>query len=308
MGNILVIKHGAFGDFVQALGVMRAIRVFHKSDKITLLTTRPFVKLAEASGYFDNVVVDLRPRWFQIFKWMALKTFLNEGKFTRVYDLQNSERTGLYLGLFQTRPQWNGIAFSASHRIADDAGRKSMHVFDALRAQAAMAGIVKITHDDLSWLQSDNFTLKLPRPYVLIAAGCSPQHANKRWPVERYIDVCQWLAAQSMTPVLLGTSDDADVNNVIAAACLQAVNLTNQTAITDIPALARLARAALGNDTGPIQMIGPTGCKTLALYPGFSNPKRHGPLGANVVIVQGDTMDAISTDEVKAAFVPLLAV
>ncbi len=306
--NILVIKHSAFGDFVQALGVMRAIRIHHKGDHITLLTTKPFVRLAEASGYFDAVAVDLRPKWYEFAKWFAFRKFLNDGKFARVYDLQNSERTGLYLSLFRRIPEWNGIAFSASHRISDDAQRKAMHVFDALRAQLAIAGIVKITPDDLSWLESDAFTLTLPRPYVLIAAGSSPQHPKKRWPADRYGEICQWLAAQGFTPVLLGTQDDAAVNAAIAQACPQAVDLTGKTAITDIPALARAARAALGNDTGPIQMIGPTGCKTLGLYPGFSNPRRHGPLGAHVLTIQGETMDAISIDDVKAAFTPFLSV
>ena len=306
--NILVIKHSAFGDFVQALGVMRAIRVAHKDAKITLLTTKPFVGLAEASGYFDAVAVDPRPKWYQFLKLSVLKHFFNDGKFLRVYDLQNSERTGLYLSLFKRIPEWSGIAFSASHRIADDAARKNMHVFDALRAQLAIAGINKITPDDLSWAQSDKFSMTLPRPYVLIAAGCSPQHLKKRWPVERYIEICVWLAAQSFTPVLLGTKDDADVNTAIATACPQAINLTGQTSLLDIPALARNARAALGNDTGPVQMIGPTGCKTLGLYPGFSNPRRHGPLGANVVTILGETMDAISVDDVKGAMTPLLAV
>jgi ADP-heptose:LPS heptosyltransferase len=307
--SILVIKHSAFGDFVQALGVMRAIRVAHKDAKITLLTTKPFVKLAEASGYFDRVVVDTRPRWYQVFRIMALKRFLNEGKFTRVYDLQNSERTGLYLSLFKRVPEWNGIAFSASHRIADNAARKSVHVFDALRAQVAIAGIAKVTYDDLSWVRSDEaLDFRVPKPYVLIAAGSSPQHPQKRWPAEHYIDVCLWLAAQGITPVLLGTADDADANIAIARERPQIYDLTGRTSLFDIPELARGARAALGNDTGPIQMIAPTGCKTLALYPGFSNPKRHGPLGENVVTIQKETMAEITVEEVKDALSKLVAV
>ncbi len=296
--NILVIKHGAFGDFIQALGAMRAIRQHHKDAKITLLTTKPFVALAEASKYFDAVAVDSRPKWYQIFRLSVLKKFLNAGNFGRVYDLQNSERTGLYLGLFRRVPEWNGIAFSASHRMADDAGRKRMHVFDALRAQLAIAGIAKVTFDDLSWIKAGVDGFALPRPYVLVAAGCSPQHPQKRWPVQNYIALCQWMAAQGATPVLLGTQDEAEVNAQILAACPQAVNLTGLTTLPQLAALGRAAAAAVGNDTGPVQMIGPTGCRTLGLYPGFSNPKRHGPLGTNVTTIQKNTMAEITVEEV----------
>ena len=52
---VLVIKLGALGDFVQALGPFNAIRKHHASRQIVLLTTPPFVSLAEASGYFDDI-------------------------------------------------------------------------------------------------------------------------------------------------------------------------------------------------------------------------------------------------------------
>jgi len=51
--RILVIKLGALGDFVQALGPFAAIRAHHPAADIVLLTTRPYADLGRASGYFD---------------------------------------------------------------------------------------------------------------------------------------------------------------------------------------------------------------------------------------------------------------
>ncbi|MCA1974798.1 MAG: heptosyltransferase, partial [Caenispirillum sp.] len=62
--RILVVKLGAFGDFVVALAAMTAIRQAHAGAHITLLTTPPFVGLAEASGLFDVVRGDGRPSGF----------------------------------------------------------------------------------------------------------------------------------------------------------------------------------------------------------------------------------------------------
>ncbi|MGE3479724.1 MAG: glycosyltransferase family 9 protein, partial [Dongiaceae bacterium] len=45
MEQILIIKHGALGDFVQSLGAMASIRLHHPKAKITLLTTKPMESL-----------------------------------------------------------------------------------------------------------------------------------------------------------------------------------------------------------------------------------------------------------------------
>ena len=78
--NILVIKLGALGDFIQSLGPMRAIRQAHPDAKITLLTTSPFENFAEKSGYFDSIVLDKRPKWYHYKEWRHLKEFLNVSK------------------------------------------------------------------------------------------------------------------------------------------------------------------------------------------------------------------------------------
>ena len=61
-GPILVIKLGALGDFIQALGPFAAIRRHHKGAPVTLLTTEPFAEFARASPYFDDVWTGGRPR------------------------------------------------------------------------------------------------------------------------------------------------------------------------------------------------------------------------------------------------------
>ncbi|MDA0662566.1 MAG: ADP-heptose--LPS heptosyltransferase, partial [Proteobacteria bacterium] len=83
--SILVIKLGALGDFVQALGPFAAIRRHHKDARITLLTTSPYADLAEASGYFNAIWIDERPQWWQVRRWLDLKRRFAEAGFGRVY-------------------------------------------------------------------------------------------------------------------------------------------------------------------------------------------------------------------------------
>lgn len=298
MKNILVIKHGAFGDFMQAMGCLKAIRYKHMDDHITLMTTKPFEAMALASGYVDSVHIDGRPKWYRIRQWFALRSWLNAQNFTLVYDLQNSERTGAYFKLFRQKPVWSGIAKGARLQVEDGLARKSKHVFQALVDQLAIAGVAPVAPDTLDWIQADATGFKLPQKYALVVAGCSAKHVAKRWPAERYALVCDWFLMRGITPVLLGTADEAAVTGAIKKACPAAIDLTGQTSLMQIAVLARAAVCAVGNDTGPIHMIAPTGCKTLALYPAFSNPKRHGPLGAQVATIQKNKMADISIGQV----------
>jgi len=92
MRRILVIKLGALGDFVQGFGPFAAIRAHHPTAHITLLTTRPFAGLAEASPWFDAVWHDGRPPWLDLRAVARLAGRLRAGRFERVYDLQTSPR------------------------------------------------------------------------------------------------------------------------------------------------------------------------------------------------------------------------
>ena len=58
--RILVIKHGALGDWVLATGCFAAIRRHHRSAHVTLLTTPAFADLGARCPWFDEVWTDER--------------------------------------------------------------------------------------------------------------------------------------------------------------------------------------------------------------------------------------------------------
>ncbi len=295
--RILVIKLGAFGDFVQAFGPMRAIRRHHPDAHITLLTTKPFAELAHACGLFDSILFDPRPTWYQPAAWVALKRQLNGGKFKRVYDLQNSDRTALYFKLFSPKPEWVGAAKGASHENASPL-RSAGHAFEGHQQTLALAGITDVSIDDLSWMTAETARFDLPALYVLVVPGASPKRPLKRWPADHYGMLCRQLHEAGYTPVIIGAAADAHIAAAIKETCANAIDLTGRTQMTDIPALARNAAFAVGNDTGPIHMIAPTGCKTLVLFSKDSNPVKHKPLGAQVYTMTKDDLAGLAPESV----------
>ncbi|MBP7757990.1 MAG: glycosyltransferase family 9 protein [Alphaproteobacteria bacterium] len=299
--KILVIKLGALGDFIQALGPMAAIRRTHPRARITLLTTKPFEEFARRCSYFDEIWKDEKPSALNLPGWLSLRKKLRGGHFKRVYDLQNNDRTSLYLKLFgkKHRPEWVGAARGASHRNASS-DRSKGHAIDGHIQTLALAGINDIAIDDLAWIKEDLTVFNLPPTYILMVPGSSPQHPHKRWPPENYAALASLLSERQIHPVLLGTAAESEVTGKIKSLCPSAIDLTGKTTLFQIAAMARNACGAIGNDTGPIHLIAATSCPTLALFSGSSHKIKHAPQGKNVVILQEEKLSDLDIKTVRA--------
>jgi len=300
--RILVIKLGALGDFVQAMGPFAAIRKHHSDAKITLLTTKPYAPLAEASPYFDQIWIDSRPKALQISEWLELRSRLRGGGFERVYDLQTSGRSSRYFALMGpgARPQWSGIAKGCSHPHAN-ALRDFMHTIERQAEQLAMAGIDDTPFPDLSWISTDIDKFDLPEKFALLVPGGAPHRPAKRWPAESYGALAKKMIETGVTPVLLGTSAEAAVLDVVSSACPEAVTLTDRTSFLDIAALAKRAQFAVGNDTGPMHMLSLSGCASVVLYSHDSDPALCAQKGPSVKILRKPSLDDLSPDDVLSA-------
>ncbi|PZP55965.1 MAG: glycosyltransferase 9 family protein [Micavibrio aeruginosavorus] len=297
--RILVIKLGALGDFMYALGPMRAIRDHHKDAHITLLTQKPYVGLANKTGFFDDIILDARPKYNPA-DWLSFRKRLNDEKFTRVYDLQNNDRTSLYFKLFSPRPEWSGIAKGASHRNTDPE-RQKFHAFIGHRNTLRLAGIENTMLDPLEWMQSDISRFNLKKPYALLIPGSAPSRPNKRWPAENYHQLAQKLIAAKIQPVIIGSNSETALSAEISQG-LDVVNITGQTDLNDIPALAREAIVAIGNDTGPMHMVSMTGCPSIMFFRSDeSTIEKHGPQNPASQSFESDNLNEISIDKVFAA-------
>ena len=299
MPRILVIKLSALGDFVLSIGSMQAIRAHHPDARITLLTTAPFVRLAEASGLFNEIWVDRRAPMWRPDLWLTLARRMREARFDRVYDLQRSQRTGWYFRL-AGRPEWVGKARGCSHYYAAPPDR-IVHATEWDAGQLATAGIGRIAPPDLSFIQADVGRLSLPDRYALLVPGSAPRHPGKRWPAERYATLARALAEAGTIPLLIGGPAERDTLEAVASACPQARNLCGGTDLFDIVTLARRAAVAVGNDTGPSHLIAAAGCPIVVLFSRDSHPVKSRPPWPNVRVLRKDSLADLPVAAVRAA-------
>lgn len=300
--NILVIKLSALGDFILALGAMEAIRKKHPQAKITLLTTRPFVDMAQRSGYFNDIIVDSRPRAWNVKGWVYLFKMLNRVQYSRVYDLQLNDRTGVYFRLMLKKPEWSGVNKGASLFYANPDWRQ-MHAFARHKAMLAELGI-EVNHPDLSWMKTDTEFFGLKKPYVLLLPGCAPTHPEKRWPAVKYGALALKLIRDGFEVAVLGTTAEQDAIDRVAKAAPGVKNLCGKTSLYDIATLAWDAAGAVGNDTGPMHLITLSGCPSVSLFSGSTHPELSAPVGPAVTVIQSEPIDDISVDDVMKNFHP----
>ncbi len=296
--RVLVIKLGALGDFVQAMAPAAAIRAHHRDDEIALLTTAPYAELARAAPYFDRVLIDERPRLFDLAGWWRLRRMLRRPGFDLVYDLQTSDRSSFYHRLMG-RPAWSGIAAGAS-LPHDNPRRDFMHTIDRQAEQLKQAGIDAVPPLDLAWAARDIAEFDLPERLLLLVPGGSPHRLAKRWPIEHFAALAVLAARHRLTPVVLGGAAEAPLGAVIAERCGAARDLTGRTSFGQIVALGGRALHAVGNDTGPMHLLVAAGCPATVLYSAASDPGLTAPRGRRVVVLRRPDLARLGVEEVAA--------
>ena len=300
--NLLIIKHGALGDFLLSFGPFKAIRDYHLNDHIILLTNSIFKEFAEESNYFDEIIVDDRPSIWNTKKMFKLANLLKKKNLYRIYDLQTSQRSSFYYNFFRFKNniEWSGVAFRCSHPDRNP-DRNKIHTIERHKIQLAEIGIKNIKLSNFSWVKSTN-NYKIEEPYVLFSPGGSLHRQKKRWPVKNYVEIAKKFLRKKITPVILGTSQDLEMGEFILMNANGCVNLVNKTTIQDLCTLAKDAQLAIGNDTGPMHAFSMSGCNSLVLFSDDSNPKRCAPRSINkkkiVKIIQKKDLRNLEVNEV----------
>jgi ADP-heptose:LPS heptosyltransferase len=307
MSKILVIRHGALGDFVSCMGAFEAIRKHHKDDEITLLTNSPYVKLGEECGYFDAIHIDNRPKIWQLHKWITLRNWLKSESFNLVYDMQNSGRTSLYFKyLCPKKTRWSGACKGADFQLSQEV-LKNDHHYTRYAKQLKIAGIKNIPNPHLNWMKSDISRFSLPGEYVVLVPGCSANAPYKRWPAESYGELSRHLLARRYKPVIIGGPDDIEACKTVAKICPHALNLCGLTSLHDLAAVSRGAKLVVGNDTGPMHITALTGIPTFFLFSGTHDPKKVIPLLNNAHYLEKNPLTELSAETVLEKIESLLS-
>ncbi|NBC20116.1 MAG: lipopolysaccharide heptosyltransferase family protein [Alphaproteobacteria bacterium] len=321
---VLVIRLAERGPFILALGAVEALRRVHPHARIDCLTRPAYREFAQACPYFDDVIAGGVPGDGKARK--ALAGDLAARRYDIIYDFETSETTArLYKRMRRQRGRvapWSGTAPDCAlpHDMANRERQPTIErLSDQLRQAGALPALAGAPSSapalpDLGWVApvlGDPPRLRpayfsLATSFMLYAPVQSEADRALRWPAERHVEIARRIAAAGVQPVVIGGHAESPVGHEIARAVPSAKNLIGRTDLFQVSALARQALFVLGSALEPVHMAALSGTPTvLVLSQSQNDPDRDRPQGALSIVIHGETLRKISTDDIWQAIIAL---
>ena len=307
MANILIIKHGSFGDIIKATGAFRAIKNHHENDNITLLTTSTFKNFCKKMGFFNDIMID--PRTKSLLHYFNIINQIKDKNFDIVYDLQCSKRTNIYfkiLSLFD-KMNWAGTSTGCAFHISTF-DKKNMHPYKFFAAHLINAGINLKTdtlEPELSWLQNKS-NVVLPNKFVLMIPGSSTKNSEKRWPADFYGEIAKRLDSFDISSVIIGGKNEKHIAKSIYRVCPKIIDITGKTKLEEILHIAKQSTIIIGNDTGPTFLASAANKPMIIPWSSHSKAHLHAPLGDNIKWIEEHYLGNLNPDRIWQEMQPYL--
>jgi len=304
MSNILIIKHGSLGDIAQASGAIQDISDNHNEDNIYILTTKPYLDLFKKHPNIKEVILDKRSSKFNLIYLFLLMRSLKKFKFSKIYDLQNSNRTSFYKNILFKNS--NKDVWSSSITTLPD--NKTKEQFDKLSVldrfeHQLNASNLKTNHTKLpnfSWACTDISKIKLIYnldKYILLFPFCSPHLTIKKWPY--YNDLIKKIRdnynEQFKIVIAPGPMEIEASSKINAESILDSGKALN---ISQLSTLIKDSSFVISNDTGPAHIAAHLGVKGLSLFGSHTSPKLVSIERTNFKAIQVQDLGKLGADKV----------
>jgi hypothetical protein len=307
MPRCLVVHPGALGDVLLAGPALWHLRAL--GFRTTLAVTSRLVPLFEGSGLIDDAC-DLEA--------LALHRLFVEPPGAAAYDgLAGFDALVCWLGAGDSafRANLARLAFpTVVARVVPPPGtgrHVSRHLLETLALLGPLpAGLpsvrLRVTEASRAvagaWLATRGIG---PAEAVVLQPGAGS--TAKVWP--GFAVLTGRLRAAGLPLVALaGPADGPVVEALLDVGALEEDRLVRDWPLPEVAALLSLARAVVGNDSGPTHLAAVVGCPTVSLF-GPTDPAVWAPLGAHVRAIAGPPGGApwADVDRVVAALGALLA-
>ena len=145
-------------------------------------------------------------------------------------------------------------------------------------------GLVAPSASDLQWARDRlrQAGLDESTPYVLMAPAASRRRAVKEWPAGRFAELSRHVLELGYGVVVVGTNHLAEFADFTTTPF---VDLTGETSLCQILALAQGATCFVGIDSGVMHLAAAVGCRCLGLF-GPSDSRITGPQGEGHRVVR----------------------
>lgn len=295
--RVCLIKPSAFGDVVQTLPVLHALRRRFPHAHLAWVVNRNLIELLSGHPDLDEIIAfDRRGTWRN---WRRFAWSLRRRRFDVVFDLQGLLRTGVMsvatgasvrVGLQTAR---EGAHLAYHYQIAGTDRQRPAHArYWQLAEALGVADVPRINRISVpaateQWAAVQCEQLAAP----VLAVHPGARWATKRWPIERFAAVASKAVRRfGYAVALVGTAEDGPLGRQFGellrkfAPSARLLDLTGATSLKQLAALLANVQCLLTNDSGPMHLAAALGTPVVGIFT-CTDPLRSGPPGAQHELV-----------------------
>jgi heptosyltransferase I len=290
--KILILKPSSLGDVIQALPVLRLLKLHFPESEIFWWLDSALAPLLEGDPDLAGVIRFERKRWGKPQHWpemfLSIRSLRAE-KFDLVIDLQCLLRSAVFawltrgkflIGLDEIREGARGF-----YDIA--VPRKTFHTHAVDWYLATLPPLGVPVHKNFHWLPARPEIAAAVQSkwktdgakWIVLQPGA--RWKNKRWPVNYFAELVVRLSEKFPATrfAVLGSNEDRPLGEIISRAAPEKIlNLCGETSLPEMIEWIRLCDLMITNDTGPMHAAAALGKPLIALF-GPTEPRRTGPYG-----------------------------
>ena len=297
--KILILKPSSLGDVIQALPVLRLLKLYFSDAEIFWWIDSSLAPLVESDPDLTGIVRFERKRWGKLRHWPEMLRsirWLRAQNFDLVIDLQCLARSGAFAWLA------NGKSLVGLDEIREGARgfydlampRSSFHTHAVDWYLAVLPPLGVPVHKKFQWLpERPEISAEVKRKWPEANSKLKTQNSklillqpgarwkNKRWPAKHFGELVHSLALAFPEArfAILGGKDDRSLGEfILQSAPGRCLNLAGETSLPEMVEWVRRCDLMITNDTGPMHVAAALGKPLVALF-GPTAPHRTGPYG-----------------------------
>ncbi|MGH7198657.1 MAG: glycosyltransferase family 9 protein [Candidatus Omnitrophota bacterium] len=290
--RILFVRTDRMGDVLMNLPAIRLLRQTHPKAWITLLTGPSVAGLLKGHSDVDEVMTVNASSLKQSFRsCLELARHLRQARFDLAV-VSNPDKW-LHLAVFLAdiperagwRHKWSFLLTKSREEARDKNGRHQMDWnLDLMRLVSGdkWDGKLSLPLNEAAKLSVEELLKsECPGEGDLVVVHPGTSNPSKRWPREKFAELCGRLRSEGLRVVLIGGPEEAEISSRVARSS-GAVNWAGRLSLPELTAFLGnpRVRCLVSSDSGPAHIAWIQGTPVVALYaknePG-SDPSRWGP-------------------------------
>ncbi|HXD90406.1 MAG TPA: glycosyltransferase family 9 protein [Candidatus Binataceae bacterium] len=298
-GRVLIIFPGALGDLICLIPTIRAIIADNPRASVELMARMELARFAVGRiGVARAHSID-RAEVSQLFVAgdaysEAARSFF--GGFARVYSFFAADDERFRSALTAVTRDVRFYPFRPPGE-----GHVAVAYLRAMRLPHAIAAEVTLDLSDDDHAVASKIFIRCglePHSYLLVLPGSGSR--SKNWPAEKFGELAERITVRATPLVVLGPAEEG-LDEIF---CTRGIATLRGLELGAVAALARQAKAFIGNDSGVSHLAAAAGARGVVLF-GPTDPARWRPLG-RVEVIRYQPISDLLVAEVETALTGLL--